>query len=199
MNETTRHRGVAATDPRNAGPIAYFRPKKPTREQLLARFEPYYRTRGPAALAAKVEALQAAIEKGPVRPDPPLCQPLETVADPVNGLGTHPDIVFHMWKLDSGLPTSCRYVFFGGPALVHPETGVVFAVGYGTVGYVLRLPPDILATAGPEQLKVVFNLAPHLPSFDISDAGPAWRFVWRDAPEAAWVRAAYDFAGRPGS
>lgn len=191
------HRGVNADDPRNAGPISCFRPGKPTRESLTAQFAPYYLKKGPEALAAQVERLLATIEKEPKKPDPPLSQPLETVADPVNGLGTHPDIVFHMWRLDATLPQRCRYVFFGGPALVHPETGVVFAVGYGTMGYVMRLPPGVLAAARPEQAKTVSNFGPHLPSFDISAAGPEWRFVWAGEDEKAWARAAYGFAGAP--
>ena len=76
----------------------------------------------------------------PVRPTPPLGQPLGQVKDPLYGLGTHPDIVEQLWRLDSGLPASCRWVVWGYPALAHPLSGVIFAVGFGTIGIAMRLP-----------------------------------------------------------
>jgi len=103
-----------------------------------------------------------------------------------------------MWKLDDTLPQKCRWVFWGGPALVHPQTGVVFARGFGTIGYVTRLPPDILSVAAADQARVVVTGNPGQ-SFDIGPAGPGWRFIRHDAPEAEWCRAAYDFAGEQAS
>jgi hypothetical protein len=156
----SEHRGVSADDPRNAGPIEFFRPKKvepvDLREALAKVLKP-----------DQVEALLAQYSGRLVkaRPPPPLCQPLETHPDPYNGLGTHPDIVDEMWAMDKALPRPCRHVFRGGPALVHPDTGVVFCVGFGTVGFVMRLPPDILA------------------------AGPEWRFIAWNAPPATHGRA----------
>lgn len=44
-------------------------------------------------------------------------------------LGTHPDIIERLWDLDA---QPCRWVFWAKPSLVHPQTGVVFAVGFGT-------------------------------------------------------------------
>ena len=150
----------------------------------------------PAEIEARVREVMTRIETGPVRPPPPISQSLSDVHDPVNGLGTHPDIIEHMWKLDATLPRSCRWVFWGGPALVHPDTGVVFAVGFGTIGYVMRLPPPILAAATEEQAKIVILRNPGQ-RFDIGPAGPEWRFIHWHAPEAEWCRAAFDFAGIP--
>ncbi len=115
--------------------------------------------------------------------------------DPHYGLGTHPDIVEHMWKLDALLPQRCRWVFWGKPSLVHPQSGVVFAVGFGTIGYVMRLPQPILDKATPDQAKVVVTGNPGQ-TFDISPAGPEWRFVSSRAPEAEWCQAAYACAAR---
>jgi hypothetical protein len=136
------------------------------------------------------------IATGPIKPDPPLSQALTEVDDPWNGLGTHPDIIEHMWKLDDTLPRCCRWVFWGGPALVHPQTGVVFAVGLGTIGYVMRLPPHILAQVTPEQASQLVIRNPAY-KFDISAAGPEWRFVTARTAEPEWCRAAYDFAALP--
>ena len=138
----------------------------------------------------------ARIAAGPIKPPPPLSQCLIEVDDPLYGLGTHPDIIEHLWKLDASLPRSCRWVFWGKPSLVHPETGVVFGVGFGTLGYVMRLPPSILEAAAPDQAMIVITGNPGQ-TFDIGPAGPEWRFVRAHAPEADWCRAAFDFAGAP--
>jgi hypothetical protein len=91
--------------------------------------------------------------------------------------------------MDDSLPQRCRWVFWGGPSLVHPETGVVFAIGI-----VFRLPPQVVASADPKLASVSqkFNRAP---TFDIGPAGPEWRLIGHEAPRALWCRAAYDFAG----
>ena len=96
--------------------------------------------------------------------------------------------------MDVTLPQRCRWVFWDGPALVHPETGVVFAVGTGTIGIVFRLPPEVLASADPAHAKVTQTYT-HGPTFDIGPAGAEWRLIGYEAPGAEWCRAAYDFAG----
>ncbi len=122
-----------------------------------------------------------------------MSQPLEAVADPWLGLGTHPDIVEEMWRLDDALPARCRWVFWGGPALVHPVSGVVFAVGFGSVGFVVRLPQPVREAARPDDAAIV--LAGNLGrTFDISAAGPEWRFLRARGPRVEWTLAAYDFA-----
>jgi hypothetical protein len=194
MDPRIAHRGISAADPRNAGPIEYFRPKKVTRASVRARLAPYYARRGEVELAAKVDAVIERIARGPTRPDPPMSQPLDAVADPWMGLGTHPDIIEEMWRLDDALPVRCRWVFWGGPALVHPVSGIVFAVGFGTVGFVVRLPQPLRAGAEPDCAAAVLKGNPGQ-TFDISAAGPEWRFLRAKAPRMEWMRAAYDFAG----
>jgi len=191
---TPNHRGVAEHDPRNRGPIAYFAPKPVSQERMREAITRSRPSAPPAEIDQRVCDVMARIEAGRVRPPPPLSQSLTEVHDPVFGLGTHPDIIEHMWKLDATLPRLCRWVFWGGPALVHPETGVVFAVGFGTIGYVMRLPPDILAEASEVEAKVVVTGNPGQ-TFDIGPAGPEWRFIRWPAQEREWCRAAYDFAG----
>ncbi len=165
-----------------------------TRASAMATLAPYYLKKGVAELEAKVGALMARIEKGPVRPDPTMSQPIETVAGAGLYLGTHPDIIERMWTLDKTLPHSCRWALWGKPALVHPETGIVFAVGYGSIGMVMRLPPSVLDGADPKQAiaKVVSNPAKAL---DFSEIGPEWRIVSWAAQGEEWARAAYEFAG----
>jgi hypothetical protein len=196
MTASADHLGVAENDPRNRGPIAFFKPKKVTEDSVresLARLLPH-------APREKIETcvrhIMDAIAAGPVKPPPPLSLSLAEVDDPLYGLGTHPDIIEHMWALDQSLPQSCRWIFWGHPSLVHPQTGVVFVVGFGTIGYVMRLPSAILKAANPEEAKTVVTGNPGQ-TFDIGPAGPEWRFVTSRTPEATWCRAAYDFASIP--
>ncbi len=188
-----QHRGVALDDSRNAGPIAFFAPKEVTRELLRQRLTIAMRGKSPAVVEAAVDRVLGKIARGPIRPDPPVSQSLEEVADPWHGLGTHPDIIEIMWKLDDELPKRCRWVFWGRPVLVHPDTGVVFAVGIGTIGHVIRLPPQVLKTADPRHAMTAVNRNAGQ-SFDIAPAGPEWRFVSAHAREAEWCRLAYEFA-----
>jgi hypothetical protein len=189
------HRGVAIDDPRNAGIIEYFKPE-PVTAASLARILMSTTAEGKALAVVKSSAEKAMqrLMHGPASPERPLSQSLDEVADPWFGLGTHPDIISKMWKLDDSLPQKCRWVLRGKPALVHPDTGVVFAVGFGTIGIVLRLSPEAIEAAG-SQLFTVFQRGKLLPAFDIGPAGQAWRFISPSAPAAQWCRAAYDFAG----
>src|ERR1700683_3605068 len=113
------------------------------------------RGKSPAEVAAAVERVVNKIERGPIRPDPPISQSLGEIADPWYGLSTHPDIIAILWKLDDTLPQPCRWVFWGRPALVHPNSGVVFAIGMGTIGHVVRLPPHILNAVDPELARTI--------------------------------------------
>jgi hypothetical protein len=192
-----QHRGVAVDDLRNAGPIAFFAPKEVTRESLRQTLMVAMRGKSLADVEAAVDRVLDKIARGPIRPDPPVSQSLGEVADPWYGLGTHPDIIEIMWDLDDTLPKRCRWVFWGRPALVHPDTGVVFAIGIGTIGHVIRLPPQVLETADPRHARIVVSGNPGQ-TFNVGPAGPEWRFVSPQPPEAAWCRAAYDFAGEHG-
>lgn len=195
MSDAPAHCGVNAEDPRNSGPIEFFRPKKvdaaPLRETLAKVYSG-------AELAAKIAEYEGKIAQARERPPTPLCQRLEDHPDPYYGLGTHPDIIDIMWDMDASLPRSCRLVFWGKPALVHPVAGLVFCVGFGTIGFVMRLPPDVLRDAPEELAHVVDRIGgAHMKHYDVSPAGPDWRFVSYAAPRKEWARAAFDYAGLP--
>src|SRR5436309_3495240 len=52
----------------------------------------------------------------------------EDVDRPYDSLGTHPDLVTFLWdRLGKAVPVDCRAIAFGTPALIHPESGIVFA------------------------------------------------------------------------
>src|SRR5206468_9515852 len=73
----------------------------------------------------------------------PIARPDE-ILKPYESLGTHPDLVARLWdELAADLPADCRFVVFGAPALVRPDTGIVFGFAGGTHTYALRLPADV--------------------------------------------------------
>ena len=112
------------------------------------------------------------------------------MASPLYELGVHPDIVEQLWRLDGSLPLPSRWAVWGLPALVHPLTGVIFAVAIGTLGIVARLPPRLregMASMHP------LNFGE---SFDISSAGPEWRFLTSPPDEAHSLAAFEDAAVR---
>ena len=180
--------GVAADDPRNHGVIGHFRPPKVDAAYLRDRLGASMPCAAAEQVEVRVGEVLARIAATPHRPPPPLSQPLEAAPDPWFGLGTHPDIIEHLWELDGALPQSCRWLVWGFPALVHPGTGVIFAIGFGTIGTVIRLPTGEREGASAMRLT---NPGRH---YDISPAGPEWRFLPREN-EQACCRAAYRFAG----
>jgi hypothetical protein len=189
------HRGVAIDDSRNAGITEYFRPKPVTMDSLVGILtKTTAEGKAGAVVRSYAEKVMQRLKHGPAGPEPPLSQSLDEVADPWFGLGTHPDIIERLWKLDNTLPQNCRWVFWGKPSLVHPDTGVVFAAAFGTIGIVLRLSPEAIEAAG-SQLSTVVQNGKRARAFDIGPAGPEWRFVLPNAAAAQWCRAAYDFAG----
>src|SRR5215831_4174631 len=107
------HIGVASDDPRNLAPIAYFRPKPVTADSARASLRQALPDAAAEDIEMRVQRLMQKIASGSIKPDPPLSQSLAEVDDPWYGLGTHPDIIEHMWKLDGTLPQSCRWVFWG--------------------------------------------------------------------------------------
>ena len=53
--------------------------------------------------------------------------------------GAHPEIVERLWdQLGARLSIDCRRVIWGSPALLHPTTGLIFALALGT-SYAIRL------------------------------------------------------------
>jgi len=190
------HSGIAIHDPRNAGVIEYFRPKPVTPESILQSLTAASGGRDPAALRMRAQRLAETIARRPVGADPPLSQSLAEVPDPWFGLRTHPDLIEIMWKWDDSLPQQCRWVLWGRPALVHPATGTVFAVGFGTIGIVLRLSPNALEAADP-QLASAIKRGNFGRSYEIGSAGPEWRFISPGPAAITLCREAYDFAGKP--
>jgi hypothetical protein len=189
------HRGVAVDDPRNAAVLAFLTPLDYS-DEAVVRERLRCTLRG--ASPAKIDETVARIMRAP-NPPVPVSQPLEAVADPLYGLGTHPDLISRLWTLDDTLPERCRWVVQGHPALVHPASGVVFGFAGGTLGYALRLPEAERREADALGARTAIKMPYEAPwdVWDVSLAGPEWRFgLWSDR-EPEWCRAAYGWAGMP--
>jgi hypothetical protein len=179
------HRGVALDDDRNRGVLDLLRPLQLTAATVTARLIRAHRGRPPADLAAQV----ATIMSRPSGADVPASQPLSSAADPLHGLGTHPDLIERLWTLNAALPQDCRWVVFGFPALVTPSSGVIFGFAQGTLGYALRLTDECQAEAAHLSAKLRRS------GLDLSKLGSEWSLGKWHEREADWCRAAYDTLG----
>ena len=165
------HAGINAEDPRNAGIVGYLKPEPVTLESVVRRLGRVSEDKTDTEIRAQATQLLRTIESKPHRPAPPLSQPVEQAPHPWFGLGTHPDLIEALWKLDGSLPERCRWLLWGYPALVHPRSGVVFGVARGTIGLFLRLPEEVLAD---EDTKAPATVGP-LP--DARSALSDWRLI----------------------
>ena len=187
--------GVALDDARNAAVLSFLAPfdfssEAAVRARLACTL--------PGASAAKIDEVVARIMSRP-NPPTPVSQSLHEIADPLYGLGTHPDLITRLWALDEGLPERCRWVVYGKPALVHPTSGIVFGFAAGTLGYALRLPGPARREADQLGAKTAVRLQSKPPwdRWDVGDAGPEWRLGGWIAQELDWCRGAYRQAGEP--
>ena len=120
------------------------------------------------------------------RPGPATLERHDEVPNAYLGLGCHPDLVERLWKdLATALPIDCRYVLARTPALVHPKTGLVLALGIGTQ-YVLRITATDRAAALAAGLKTTTVWAGGRKLDLEAELGPDWLFgAWAKA-ETAW-------------
>lgn len=114
---------------------------------------------------------------------PPPIAPVDSIPDPYWEAGSHPDAVERLWEeLGAALPTDCRCLVYGTPALVHPSAGVVLAFSMGT-GYFVRLPSGaVVPDAGqPGDWR----------SETLRELGPDWAVGSWSADELDWCRSTF--------
>lgn len=111
--------------------------------------------------------------------------------------GCHPDIVDRLWsEIGRSLPLDCRGLIYNTPALVHPVTGVILAIGFGTE-YGLRLPGYLGVQAIKEGAKATVRWSAG-DSMDIQiTLGRDWVFGNWISSEVAWCRAAFKVFSLP--
>jgi hypothetical protein len=129
-----------------------------------------------------------------VKAKKPLSVSPDSIDDPYYHLGTHPELVARLWReITVKLPMDCRWVVYGAPTLVHPQSGIIFAFAGGTFTYALRLPErerQEALQAGAERV----HTYPNGSKFDLADIGPEWVFGNWLKDEDRWCLAAFLFA-----
>ena len=120
-----------------------------------------------------------------------LVSPADSTHDPYGELGSHPDTVERVWdELGTALlPASCQIVC-GNPALVHPITGVVFALTLGT-RYVVRLPPEIAKQAKRDGFRTSHAWSDGRSTDIEAELGPGWIFGQWSPLELSWLKETY--------
>jgi len=126
------------------------------------------------------------------RPDAPAFALWNSVPDAYRQCGCHPEIVARLWdQIGAALPEDCRGLVYSNPALTHPESGVIFAVGLGT-WYGLRLPGSLTAEAIKAGAKTETRWSDGN-SMDIQlDFGEEWVFGGWLPNELTWCRSVYE-------
>lgn len=119
-----------------------------------------------------------------------------SLENPIRWTGTHTEIGVRLWSdLAASLPAGveCRWIVLGVPALVHPETGVLFGIAFDTT-YALRLTDADMESALKAEASVDGWSDIKTPKL-ASELGPGWVFGSWQIAELAWCRAAYDALG----
>ncbi len=120
-----------------------------------------------------------------------LISPAASTLDPYNELGSHPDSVERIWDgLGTGLSPESRQIVCGNPALVHPLTGVVFALAFGT-RYVLRLHPEIAKQAKRDGFQTIHTWSDGSSTDIEADLGPGWIIGQWSPLEFSWLMETY--------
>ncbi|MDX2227144.1 MAG: hypothetical protein SFY92_08675 [Verrucomicrobiae bacterium] len=116
-----------------------------------------------------------------------------SVPDPYYGCGCHPDIVERLWdRIGPALPKNGRCLIHGTPALAHPKSGVILALGIGTQ-YGLRLTTSLADEAIRAGAKKE-NIWSDGSRMNIQDTlGNDWFFGCWSSNESAWCRTVYDW------
>lgn len=118
-----------------------------------------------------------------------------TVQDPYYQQGSHPDVVERIWdQIGSSLPTDCRCLVYGSPALVHPTSGIVFVFSSGTV-YYLRLTAKLINEAMKVGAKTYIKWTGGGDMDTQRDLGLDWILGGWLSDEIRWCRAVFEELG----
>ena len=124
--------------------------------------------------------------------DTPLLASPDSVKDAYYGQGSHPDVVERVWdQLAKSLPRDCRCLVFGTPVLVHPSSGIIFAICNGSQ-YNLRLTSAGLHEAIAQGVKTVTRWSSGQEMNASEVLGADWVFGMWSIEELRWCQAIYE-------
>jgi hypothetical protein len=181
---------VNISDTRNSGIIQLLRPRAVTYESVRERLALVVPRTSDEEINEKARRFMQTVASKRLRPPPPLSEPPSDDVKDLLSMSAHPDLVARIWPKNELVCRNCRWRVFGRPALVHPGTGIIFAVAIGTVGIAIRLPPN----TGLHQLGL--PVRPGRNPFDLSSAGPEWVFTQSSHDGPAFLEA-HKYAGLP--
>ena len=115
-----------------------------------------------------------------------------SIPQPYYNCGCHPDIVERIWDgIGVALPTDCSGLVYGTPALVHPRSAVIFALGIGTQ-YGLLLPGGLAVEAVKAGAKLQTKWSSGGTMEIQRELGTDWVFGAWLANEPSWCRRVYE-------
>lgn len=130
--------------------------------------------------------------------DTPAYAPPDAAEDPYYECGCHPEIVERLWdQIGAALPKDCRCLVHGVPALVHPRSGVILAIGIGTQ-YGLRLPGAFRSEAMRAGARTVTTWTTGGSMDTQRDLGEDWVFGAWLANELTWCHGVYEIFDHAG-
>lgn len=122
---------------------------------------------------------------------PPCIRPVECPRDPYMYLGSHPDVVDHVWdRLGHVLPHNCRCIAFGTPGLVAPRSGILLAKAFGTQ-FILRIPREAVDEAVRAGAKTKMTWGRDHATDLKQEYGDDWIFGGWLKQEPDWLLAVY--------
>ncbi len=118
--------------------------------------------------------------------------PWNSVPDADSSCGCHPDIVGYLWDvIGAVLPVDCRGLVYGIPALVHHNSGIIFAIGIGTICCIR--PPGSLGTEAINAGAKTYIKLNSGGSIDVqSELGEDWVFGPITPIELTWGKRIYE-------
>ena len=179
---------VNTSDTRNSGIIHLLRPRAVTFESVRERLALVAPRASNEEIEEKARQFMQSVASKRLRPPPPLSEPPSDDVKDLISMSAHRDLVARIWPKTEPAAWNCRWRVFGRPALVHPETGVIFAIAIGTIGIAVRLPPN------SDLRQVALSVRAGRSPFDLSDARPEWVFTQSSYDRAASLEA-YKYGG----
>ncbi|HMD90377.1 MAG TPA: hypothetical protein VKF38_14540 [Anaerolineaceae bacterium] len=129
-------------------------------------------------------------------PAAPLLAAFDSKPNPYLSLGSHPDIIERVWKqIGSAMPSDCRFIVCGTPALVQTDNGILFAFALGTQ-YCLRLPASLIETAHLANAKTSTRWSNGKVEDIQKELGDGWIFGSWMAAEIEWCKASFTSFGK---